>query len=175
MRTRRALACSRTRKMSSVPSLSSITQFKSWFNTTNTKNTKRERPKHRNPDLDFQHKDTKTRRKSGRTAEGTDFPQRHNEGVRERVSVLCAFCVLCGSVPESETILHFAFCNLHSAFPALRKGRPSGRPFFYSQVASYSRTWIFFFLQISLSSLGQTVTVTSPKCALRRSSICTRP
>ena len=40
--------------------------------------------------------------------------------------------------------------------------------------SGYSSTWMFFFSQMSLSCFGHTVTLTSPRCALRRRSMTVR-
>ena len=44
----------------------------------------------------------------------------------------------------------------------------------YFAVWPYSKTWMFFFAQISFKIFGHTVTVTSPRCALRSNSINVR-
>ena len=50
-----------------------------------------------------------------------------------------------------------------------RLGHSTGRlrSFAQAEFLPYSRTWMFLSAQISLSCLGQTVTVTSPRCAAR--------
>ena len=45
-----------------------------------------------------------------------------------------------------------------------------GHPF-YEPLGDYSNTKMFFFAHICFSTLGQTVTLTSPRWALRRRSI----
>jgi len=58
-------------------------------------------------------------------------------------------------------------------------GAPGGSaatagPFVPPCLRAYSSTWMFFFRQMSLSCFGHTVTLTSPRCALRSSSIVVR-
>ena len=48
-----------------------------------------------------------------------------------------------------------------------------GHPF-YEPLDDYSSTKMFFFAHISFSTFGQTVTLTSPRWALRRRSIRVR-
>ena len=55
---------------------------------------------------------------------------------------------------------------------SLRSGNPS--LVLRAPIRDYSSTWMFFFRQISLSCFGHTVTLTSPRCALRSSSIVVR-
>lgn len=53
-------------------------------------------------------------------------------------------------------------------------GMGTGRPLFLPGVSLYSRTWMFFFAQMSFRILGQTLTDTSPRCALRSKSMRVR-
>lgn len=47
-----------------------------------------------------------------------------------------------------------------------RLGRRTSHQPAYDVTSVHSRTWMFFFLHMSLSILGHTVTLTSPRCAL---------
>jgi hypothetical protein len=61
--------------------------------------------------------------------------------------------------------------------PRHENGRPGSLPgglHFTGSFLDYSRTRMFFFSQTAFSSFGHTVTLTSPRCALRSRSIAVR-
>ncbi len=93
--------------------------------------------------------------------------ERHHRAAPNEVSVLTAGYRRAGSLPRFCSCPEFCAARIPSA-ASIR--HPADR----APARAHSRTSIFLRRHISLSTFGHTLTVTSPRWAFFRSSICTR-